>query len=286
MIRANTLEEIPQGELDRWAHRFQEVDPHRFAVVKISGSSIDTHLKDITHSVGVLALQRLTPTIIYGWGSSLTRILDERGIPYEWDEKTGDRVTRPEAMPEVERVSELYGRTIVEAFRARGIKAELCDRVIQAQPKNIEGVSYTHCNGEVTGVDIDLLIDLTGEGVVPVVSQIGNYDGRRLNINADSTAREVFTSLKPLKYCQVTNIGGILDRQGHVMPYISLGIDLPKLLGDGTVTEGARKKLLEARELLADSNANGLHHSVQITHPTTLLIELFTDRGCGTYVEP
>ncbi len=269
------------AEVEKWKRQFAEADPHNFAVLKISGASVDQNLEPFAEGIEFLYWIRQYAPIIYGWGETLTKRLDQEEIHYDWH--NGDRITTPEAMKHVKAISQEYGNRIVQAFKEKGIKAELCEDVFLAKPQQWDDVPYEHKNGQVVGIKKKRLVDLIMQEIFPIVSPLGNYNGELLNINADTAACKLVEQMNPLKYIKITNIGGILDRSGNIISKILLGRDYHSLLDSRTVTGGMAKGLYEARNVL-ETSSDGHPHSVQITHPAKLIEELYTDHGSGTYI--
>ena len=271
-------------ETIKWIKRFANVPKDKYAVIKISGSCIDDSLESITEDVGVLTRLDLYPTIIYGWGKSLTERLDIDNITYSWCPTTGDRITSPEAMVYAEQIAREYGHRLVESFKKNGINSRLLKRVISAEPIKIENMGENHRNGVITSIDKKQISREIEKGVVPIISPLGYYkDGRQmLNINGDTAGKEVVLSMGPLKYCQLTNTGGILNTLGEIINKIHLDKEYILLMRKGFVKGGMKKKIREAKEVIDKMNSD--EFAVQIVHPDNLLTELFTDEGAGTYI--
>lgn len=272
------------SQVVKWIKEFSKVDSSRFAVVKISGASIDKYLDVFSESIGILSKLDLSPPIIYGWGNALTKKLSDMGISSEWHSKTGDRITTPEAMKYVKEISKEYRMKLINSVREKNVNVKFCDDVFKVVPQGWNDVSYEHCNGKITEVNKRIICELTEKGIVPIISPIGKYKRKFLNVNADSAGHALVDALHPLKYCQVTNTGGILDREGKVISRISIKDNLDLLLKSKIVSGGMEKKLLEARDLLLKIPSNDISHSVQIVHPKNLIQELFSDYGKGTYI--
>jgi acetylglutamate kinase len=75
--------------------------------------------------------------------------------------------------------------------------------------------------GRVTGVDRELLLALLDVGAIPVVAPIGiETSGQLLNINADTVAGEVARALAAEKLIFLTDVDGLLDAEGCLLPAI------------------------------------------------------------------
>jgi len=286
----NRLFEIVQDDAQvvKWIREFSKVQQSTscFALIKVSGASIDKYSEKLVEGLGILSKLELCAPVVYGWGEALTKRLDDARVPYEWHPSTGDRITTPEAMKLTVQISREYGLKIQEACQREGINAELLDGIFSARPQTLEGVGYPHCNGEIEEARIGLAMHLISNGVIPIISPIGHCNrGHPLNINADAASSFLAEQIRPLKYCLITNTGGVLDSGGGLIPRIKLKEDLPKLIQSKTISGGMEKKLREVEGTLEKLSEDGLPHSVQIVHPENLIVELFTDYGKGAYIE-
>ncbi len=291
MVRhINRLFEIVQDDAQvvKWIKAFSRVQQGTscFALIKVSGASVDKYSASLVEGLGILSKLELCAPVVYGWGESLTKRLDDAKVPYEWHPSTEDRITTPEAMKLTVQISREYGLKIQEECQKEGVNTELLDGVFRAKPQVLAGVNYTHCNGEIEDARIGLAMHLANNGVIPLISPLGYCSkGRPLNINADAAGSFLAEQIRPLKYCLITNTGGVLDNEKRIIPRIKLKEDLPRLIQSQTISGGMEKKLKEVEATLERLSEDGLSHSVQIVHPENLIVELFTDYGRGTYIE-
>ncbi|MDA8433339.1 MAG: acetylglutamate kinase, partial [Nitrospiraceae bacterium] len=136
--------------------------------------------------------------------------------------------------------------------------------------------------GEVTSVDPAVIEGLERSGFIPVVSPIGaGPDGETLNINADFVASAISSSLKAEKLMLLTDVPGLLDKGGKVIPTLRKG-EMDALLKDGTIAGGMVPKVMAC--LNAILNGVGKTHIVDGRVPHCLLLEIFTKEGIGTEI--
>lgn len=274
-------------EAVKWILEFDKVEPGRFGMVKIGGEIVqDTEMLDtLCDKVAKLSrLDFITP-IVYGWGKALTHRLSEAGIVCE--QCDNERVTLPEAMTHVEDISAEYGYQIVNELKKRGIKADYVDKVFESFPKQYESISYEHRTGDIIGVNIDTINAMIADGTVPVISPLGyDHAGNSLNNNADSAGNALMSKIKPRKCIMAMKVGGIYNKEEHIIPRIYCDDDFEALISRGTVSGGAAKKLGEIKSLLDKLHKTEADYkpSVQVIHPRNLVVELFTDKGMGTYI--
>ena len=136
--------------------------------------------------------------------------------------------------------------------------------------------------GDVTKVNAAILDRLLAENLIPVISTIGaDGTGQSLNINADTVAGAVAGALGAEKVIYLTDVAGILDVHGELIPRIDAA-QLDGLVADGTVSGGMIPKA--AACLQAVRSGAGSAHVLDGRLPHVLLLEIFTDEGVGTMI--
>jgi acetylglutamate kinase len=136
--------------------------------------------------------------------------------------------------------------------------------------------------GKVTAINADLIISMSSDGVIPVIAPTGVGDkGETYNINADLVAGAVASALKAEKLILLTDVPGVLDRQGKLIHAMDDRKTLA-MIDDGTITGGMFPKV--------KCCLKALRGGVQKTHIVdgrlkhTILLEMFTDKGIGTEI--
>ena len=143
--------------------------------------------------------------------------------------------------------------------------------------------------GEVHSVDIRLINSVLDEGVIPVVSSVaygtGEYEGRALNVNADTAAAKISGELKAEKLILITDVSGILRDVNNPASLIKevRRDDLETLKKEGIVSKGMIPKT-DCCTLALDGGVRRAH-IIDGRIPHALLIELFTNEGIGTMIE-
>src|SRR3989344_2743300 len=115
----------PKHESSFYWSLYNETDPGRFAVVKLSGECTESYLDRIAEDLSDLHKLGFFPVVTFGWGNALSRRLAEAGVTSRFID--GDRYTDSQVMTEVEEIAKETGDRIVKAVLARGAKAELID---------------------------------------------------------------------------------------------------------------------------------------------------------------
>ena len=263
-------------------------------VVKYGGNAMtDENLqKSFAHDVVLLKLIGLNPIVVHGGGPQIDSALKRLGK--EGNFIQGMRVTDQETMEVVEWV--LGGQVqqdIVMMINQAGVKAiGLTGKdggMIQARKKlmpNKENpnepldIGYV---GEITTVDPSVVKALVEDQFIPVISPVGfNYEeGSAYNINADLVAGKIAEVLMAEKLLLMTNIPGVLDKEGKLLRRLSTRT-IDELFADGTITGGMMPKISSA----LDAARSGVHsvHIVDGRVPHCLLLEILTDDGVGTMI--
>ena len=254
-------------------------------VVKLGGATLgnhDTALEDIVS----LQQQGWSVVVVHGGGKLITDWLEQRGIATNFVE--GERVT-DEATLEVV-VSVLAGvvnKEIVADINALGGLAVGISGVdgafIQGKVKQKE-LGYI---GEVVKVDPAPLQALLKAGYVPVVAPVSLNAGEKtpgahgvLNINADVVAGEVAAAIGAEKLIFLTDVVGVCDQQGKLMPQLSTA-EAEALMASGTASGGMIPKVKACLKAL--SGASSACIIIDGRQPHALLNEI-EGKGGGTTI--
>ncbi len=281
-MKSAVLNALRMFGLDRevalFQRAFSQLPAHRFAVIKLSGKTLESQPQGIAQDLAFLSSLGLTPIVVHGAGSQIDAELSRRGIPVQ--KIDGLRVTDARTMKVVHRVLDLATTKLVAAINRKGgraINANGMHLLHAAKREPVDGVDLQRV-GAVDRIDSGQLKSLCQSGFIPVLASMAPGDDGWLNVNADTLAREVVRRMKPQKFILITSTGGILDSGGKIMSTIDVENELPALLRQGVITEGMRVKVEEIRLLLQEMPQT----VVEICAPDRLLQELFTIKGSGT----
>jgi len=228
-------------------------------VVKLGGATLgnhDTTLKDIVS----LQQQGWSVVVVHGGGKMITKWLEQRGIATEFID--GERVT-DEATLEVV-VSVLAGvvnKEIVADIDALGGLAVGISGVdgalIQGKIKH-QKLGYI---GEVVKVNPAPLQALLKAGYIPVVAPVSLNTGEKppgargvLNINADVVAGEITAAIGAEKLIFLTDVVGVCDRQGKLLPNLSTE-EAEALMTEGTASGGMIPKVKACLKALSGASS-------------------------------
>lgn len=100
--------------------------------------------------------------------------------------------------------------------------------------------------GDIDAIDPSIVYALQKDGCIPVVSPIGYGDqNESYNINADVVAAALATELQAEKLLMLTNIAGVLDKQGQLLTSLTPAT-VDALIADGTISGGMIPKIAGA----------------------------------------
>ena len=265
-------------------------------VIKYGGNAMtDPALQaDFAEDVVLLKLVGMNPVVVHGGGPQIEQALNRLGKKGEFIQ--GMRVTDAETMEVVEMVLggqvnkdivNLINRHGGSAIGLTGKDAELIRAkkltVTRQTPEMTqpEIIDIGHV-GEVTGVNTELLNMLVKGDFIPVIAPIGvGADGESYNINADLVAGKVAEALKAEKLMLLTNIAGLMDKQGEVLTGLTTE-QVDELIADGTIYGGMLPKIRCALEAVQGGVTSA--HIIDGRVPNAVLLEIFTDSGVGTLI--
>jgi len=265
-------------EIQLYLKRFSQLDAARFAVVKVGGAILRDELDALVSSLAFLQQVGLTPIVLHGAGPQLDEEMQAAGIPKQTVD--GLRVTTPEVLQVVRRVSQQENLRLVEALQAAGVRAtSITAGVFQAEYLGRRKYGLV---GRVERVHTAGILAAIHAQSIPVIASLGETSGGQiLNVNADWAANELVKELQPYKIIFLTGTGGLLDGEGRVIDSINLSTEYESLLQQPWLHSGMKVKIEQIHDLLMQLPPSS---SVSITRPDELAKELFTHRGSGTLV--
>ena len=258
----------------------------KIIVIKYGGSAmVDDNLKNnFCKDIALLKYVGINPVIIHGGGAEIGSILEKLNIKTEFH--NGLRITTEETMEVV--VMVLAGKVNKEivlrinSLGGRSVGLSGVDGNIIEAKKMLSNDVDLGFVGDVEKVNPEIIIHLVNAGYIPVISPIGvDKDGKRYNINADSVASAISSSLKAEKLIFLTDTDGVLDSDKQLISSIKLS-DMDNLIENGVVSGGMIPKLLSAKSAIA-SGVNKVH-IINGKRVHSILEEILTASGIGTEI--
>ena len=267
-------------------------------VIKLGGASMaeSASVRGLVEQVGVLSELGVRVVLVHGGGSQATALADRLGVPTRMI--NGRRVTSREVLDlAVMAINGSVSTALLAACRAAAlpaigvsgidaglVRAKVRPPVMTDLGEGPVAVDFGEV-GDIVSVDRTVLDRLLAAGFLPVVSPLAATDeGRVLNVNADTVASALASSLEAEKLIFVTDTEGLLEDPRDptsTISYVDLeGIDA--LERSGALQGGILPKIHAARTALAGGVRRV--HMVGQAHPRGLLVEAFTNEGSGTLI--
>ncbi|MFA6032385.1 MAG: acetylglutamate kinase [Myxococcota bacterium] len=216
-------------------------------LIKAGGSLLNdaARQKEIAAQIAGLVKSGERVVVVHGGGKKLTGLLGRLGVESRFHE--GLRITCAETMDAA--LMALCGsvnKRLVADFIAAGVSAVgICGgdgATVRAKKFMHPTVDYGFV-GTVTSVDTGLVNLLLGGGRLPVVACIAlGGDGSYYNINADSMAAAMAGALKADRLVFLTDVGGVLDAGGAVMPSLDPA-EIARLIDAKVISGGMLPKM-------------------------------------------
>ena len=263
----------------------------KLIVVKYGGNAMTDPVLESSFARDIVLLKTvgIHPVVVHGGGPQVDNLMSELGR--ESDRIDGMRVTDKATMDVVEMVlggsvnksivnlinkhgGQAIGLTGKDANLIKATKLTMTDK-----DGNAIDLGFV---GEVADVNTDVINMLIHSDFIPVIAPLGvDENGETYNINADLVASRVAECLSAERLLLLTNIKGVLDKDGNVLTSLS-PTDVDNLIADGTISGGMIPKIAGA----LDAVRAGLR-SVTIVDgrvPHACLLEIFTEEGVGTQI--
>lgn len=265
-------------------------------VIKYGGNAMtDEKLKaSFARDIVMMKLIGINPIVVHGGGPQIGKLLEQLQIESHF--VNGMRVTDSKTMDVVEMVlGGMVNKEIVGLINSAGGKAIgltgkdgelLRARKLRVKHKTPEMeapeiIDIGHV-GEVESVNVKVLNMLENSDFIPVIAPIGvGADGHAYNINADLVAGKVAEVLMAEKLILLTNIAGLLDKEGNVLTGLTTA-QVDELIEDGTIYGGMLPKIDCA--LSAVKSGVNTAHIIDGRVEHACMLEIFTNEGVGTLI--
>ena len=265
-------------------------------VIKYGGNAMaDSDLvESFCNDIVFLKQSGLKPVIVHGGGPQIGSMLERLGIKTKFE--SGMRITDEDTLEVVEMV--LAGRinkNIASKINSSGGKAvgisgkdgsmiiaEKLTKQNSSNESNIEKIIDLGYVGFPKKINNTIIETLIKDDFIPVIAPLGiGVDGKTYNINADTAAGAIASSLKSKRLLILTDVEGVIDSKNNLVEEVNEK-KIDEMIESGEVSGGMIPKL----NTCLDSVNNGVDAAVivdgRVKH--AVLLELFTDHGAGTLV--
>ena len=253
-------------------------------VIKLGGHAMldQKSLENFAKDIVLLKQCNLNPIVVHGGGPMIDLMLKKNGIKSTF--VNGKRVTDKNTVEIVEMV--LCGKInkeIVSLINKNGGNAVGLSgkdgNLIVCKEENSE-LGFVGSPVSINNTLLNIFLD---SDFIPIISPIGSgKDGNTYNINADTVAGKIASSLKAERLLLLTDVGGVKNNKGDILTNLSSN-DILKLTNQNIIINGMIPKTQTAIEALH----NGVNAVVIMDGRTqnACLLELFTDHGVGTLIK-
>ena len=262
-----------------WIHRMTG----KTFVIKYGGSAMENPelCRQVVADIEMLKLLGIRIVLVHGGGKAISAHVKALNLPVEF--KGGLRVTDDATMEAVREV--LVGKVNQDLVWALNEYGHNAVGISGADGKTLKAEQIDPELGRVgriREVDPSLIETILEDGYIPVVATVGCAPDGFFNINADAAASKIAEAMGADKLIYLTDVDGLY---GDVNDENSLIQTLTRsethmLLESGELDGGMLPKIRSIAEALD----GGVSEVVILngTFPHSLLLEIFTDAGCGT----
>lgn len=265
-------------------------------VIKYGGNAMESEELQAGFAKDIVLMKTvgINPVVVHGGGPQIGDLLKRLNIDSEFIE--GMRVTDNATMDVVEMVlggqvnknivslinqhgGQALGLTGKDANLIRARKLKVTRKTPGMDKPEILDIGRV---GEVSSVNVNLINRLISDDFIPVIAPIGvGEDGQSYNINADLVAGKVAEALGAEKLMLLTNIAGLMNKEGKVLTGLSTA-QVDELIADGTIYGGMLPKIRCALDAVQGGVGSAIIVDGRV--PNAVLLEIFTDTGVGTLI--
>ena len=252
-------------------------------VIKFGGHAMgdDSEMESFARDIVLMQQVGVNPVIVHGGGPMINQMLDRLGIESTF--VNGKRVTDEATVEVVEMVlSGRVNKRIVQAIndqggRAIGLSGKDANMIVCDPAKPELGFV-----GDPVEVTPDVIRQLHGNGMIPVVAPIGTgRNGETYNINGDTAAGAIAAALKADRLLLLTDVAGVKDASGDVVTQLTPE-QVSELTASGVIAGG----MIPKTETALAAIRGGVRAVVILDGraPNACLLELFTEHGAGSLI--
>ncbi len=250
-------------------------------VIKYGGNVfIDRNIfNNFIDDISVLNKLGLSIVVIHGGGPRIKRELDKSNIQSKFIR--GLRVTDEKIINIVENVLIDFNNDIIDSLKKKGTEAISINtkknNVIEIIPESKE-LGFV---GKPNKINNEIIKNILEKNMVPIISPLGLKDNQTYNINGDTAAGAIAKSLKARRLILMTNTEGVLDKDKKLVEEIT-SPEILQMIKNETITGGMIPKI----NTCLDAVNNGVTGVVIVDgrKPSSVLFEIFSDKGAGTLI--
>ncbi len=253
-------------------------------VVKFGGNAMgdEAAMAEFARDIVLMRQVGVNPVVVHGGGPMINDLLARLGIESRF--VRGKRVTDKATVEVVEMVlTGLVNKRIVQAImdeggRAVGLSGKDDDMMVCVADDPELGFV-----GRPVEMNVQVLRDLFGAGIIPVVAPVATGMGpnETFNVNGDTAAGAIAGALKADRLLLLTDVSGVKDESGEVVTQLS-----PEQVRDLTARGVIAGGMIPKTETALLALEQGVRAVVILDGriANACLLELFTDHGAGSLI--
>ena len=277
--------------------KYVEIFQNKVIVIKYGGHAMGDKKLAHTFAEDVTLLQKLSikPVVVHGGGPQIGSMLDKLKIESSFID--GLRITNEETVEIVEMVlSGSINKDIVNKIHAAGglaiglsgkdakliLANKLTDK-FKDPNSNIEKFLDIGFVGKPIKINPSIINIISDNLMIPIIAPVGfGANNETYNINADTAAGAIASSLKAERILLLTDVKGVLDSNKKLISNISV-TKAESMISDKIITGGMIPKIKTCLETVG----SGVKAAVIIDgrSPHAILREIFTTDGSGTMID-
>ena len=277
--------------------KYVEIFQNKVIVIKYGGHAMGDKKLAHTFAEDVTLLQKLSikPVVVHGGGPQIGSMLDKLKIESSFID--GLRITNEETVEIVEMVlSGSINKDIVNKIHAAGglaiglsgkdakliLANKLTDK-FKDPNSNIEKFLDIGFVGKPIKINPSIINIISDNLMIPIIAPVGfGANNETYNINADTAAGAIASSLKAERILLLTDVKGVLDSNKKLISNISV-TKAESMISDKIITGGMIPKIKTCLETVG----SGVKAAVIIDgrSPHAILREIFTTGGSGTMID-
>ena len=277
--------------------KYVEIFQNKVIVIKYGGHAMGDKKLAHTFAEDVTLLQKLSikPVVVHGGGPQIGSMLDKLKIESSFID--GLRITNEETVEIVEMVlSGSINKDIVNKIHAAGglaiglsgkdakliLANKLTDK-FKDPNSNIEKFLDIGFVGKPIKINPSIINIISHNLMIPIIAPVGfGANNETYNINADTAAGAIASSLKAERILLLTDVQGVLDSNKKLISNISVK-KAESMISDKIITGGMIPKIKTCLETVG----SGVKAAVIIDgrSPHAILREIFTTGGSGTMID-
>ena len=265
-------------------------------VIKYGGNAMakNEFVESFCNDIVFLKQSGLKPVIVHGGGPQIGSMLERLGIKTKFE--SGMRITDENTLEVVEMVlAGKINKDIASKINSSGGKAvglsgkdssmiiaEKLTKQKNLDESNIEKIIDLGFVGVPKKINNEIIETLITDDFIPVIAPLGvGEDGKTYNINADTAAGAIASSLKSKRLLILTDVKGVLDSNQNLIKEADEE-KIAKMIDTGEVSGGMIPKINTCLDSVRDGVDAAVIVDGRVKH--AVLLELFTDHGAGTLI--